>query len=736
MTQGNPPTALDALSDSGAATPLVVGIGVADDGLELLQQFLSILPESLSAQAFVVVQSANADYRGMLADLLGRHATLELATIDMPLVPHPGMLYLVRPHQHPLLQQGRLLSTLPEAGFDAGPINHFFSSLARHQGGHALALLLGDTAGDGCLGLREIEAAGGAVLLANAMPAAVEPRRHLLQDLLERFEQALRLREAASPLPPPVSRAQHDSQDARPAPRGGNVVSLPDDHFRRMADASPVLFLIANAQGELSWINHTWQQWSGRGLAQENGRRWLAHVHPEDRPQLEAGLRRQVAHGEDLALEYRLLNAQGDYGWLYHQSNVLRGAEGEVEGFIATCTDISWQKERTAEQQRIERKLEETARLDSLGLMAGGVAHDFNNLLTGILGNIELAQWETTADQHMLKTVLHDARSATLRAADLCKQMLAYSGKGQFISENCNVNHLVRETLRFIQSSLKHDIKISIELDEQLPPILADKVQLQQVVMNLTINASESIPERGSLWIRTGRTQLELETSGSLFGGEEAAAGPAIFIEVEDTGVGMTPEEARKAFEPFYSTKFIGRGLGLSAVQGIIKGHHGLLSVDSIKGKGTLMRVVLPLQQPGMPDPKPDPLQNDKSWINRVLIVDDEEIVAGILKRYLDHLCIESDYVLNGKECIARFQQNPQHYDLVILDLTMGGMDGYDTFRHLRRYNTQVPVVLISGFTEREATRLFNPEDLAGFLPKPISERALVDMIARLKKQG
>ena len=205
------------------------------------------------------------------------------------------------------------------------------------------------------------------------------------------------------------------------------------------------------------------------------------------------------------------------------------------------------------------------------------------------------------------------------------------------------------------------------------------------------------------------------------------------FIKSELQRIG---DEIKKAFEPFYSTKFIGRGLGLSAVQGIIKGHQGQLVINSIKGAGTLMRAVLPLQQSEQIESKPETMIQRSHWINKVLIVDDEEIVARILQRYLDHQSIEAEFVLNGKECINRFIGNPNAYDLVLLDLTMAGMDGYETFRQIRQINSHVKVVLISGFTEKEATRQFDPEELAGFLPKPISEKTLVDMINRLKRHS
>jgi PAS domain S-box-containing protein len=510
-------------------------------------------------------------------------------------------------------------------------------------------------------------------------------------------------------------------------------LSESEARFRIMADNSPILFFLADAAGNLTWLNRTWQSWSGRDITDEQNHGWLNHIHLDDQQRVRKTLSQQDPSVESSTLEFRLKDNAGKYGWLYLQSTPMHTANGALKGFLVSCTDISWQKEREEEQKRIEKKLEETAKLDSLGLMAGGVAHDFNNLLTGILGNIELAQWETNGEQALLKTVLADARTATLRAADLCKQMLAYSGKGHFATDNCDFNAIITETLRFISASIKPGVKVVPQLDDNLPEVIADRVQLQQIIMNLTINAGEAIPEQGVVIIRTGLTSFEHENDHNIVITDIPLSGPAAYIEVEDNGTGMTPEELSKAFEPFFTTKFVGRGLGLSAVLGIMKGHNGSLSVKTTKGVGTTMRVALPLQQEHntantAPAPKQDLRLNSK-----ILIVDDEEIVARTLQRYLDHLRVPSEYVLSGRECLTRISTEPKRYDLVILDLTMSGIDGYETFTQLRKIEPTLKVVLISGFSESEATRKFNPDELAGFLPKPISEKALSDLIKRLR---
>jgi CheY-like chemotaxis protein len=252
--------------------------------------------------------------------------------------------------------------------------------------------------------------------------------------------------------------------------------------------------------------------------------------------------------------------------------------------------------------------------------------------------------------------------------------------------------------------------------------------------MNLTINAGESITEKGVVIIRTGITSMDKENQQALVSSDSDQREAGIFIEVRDNGIGMTPEELSHAFEPFYTTKFIGRGLGLAAVQGIVKGHGGTLVVETAKGKGTLMRVALPIFQATKAEAQGAASKKDFGWDSKILVVDDEEIVARTLHRYLEHMRIPSDYVLSGKECVSRFIQDPQCYDLVILDLTMAGMDGYETFTQIKKYNQDVKVVLISGFTEKEATRYFGSDDLAGFLPKPISEKALSDVIKKLAR--
>lgn len=535
-----------------------------------------------------------------------------------------------------------------------------------------------------------------------------------------------------------TNQTQSDSRESA-SPEEANLPQthrespLPGQRFPPAVDDLPVLILLSDVQGNLKWVNRTWETWTGRTLLVELTGDWTQHIHPDDRDALRESFATHQRNREPFALEYRLANAQGNYGWVFHQCKPLLTGDDLIEGFLATCTDISWQKQRSEEQRQIEKKLVASAKLDSLGLMAGGIAHDFNNLLTGILGNIELAQWETSAAQGMLKTVLADARTATLRAADLCRQMLAYSGKGQFTSDNCDLNAIITETLRFFSASMKPAVNVQLALAEKLPEISADAIQVRQIIMNLTINASESIAESGNVLIRTGITRMELEGQHSLINADLPLNGPAVFFEIHDTGTGMTPDVLSRAFEPFFTTKFIGRGLGLAAVHGIVKGHQGRLSVTTGQGAGTTVRVILPVFQEGRNETIEAVPKRDLTWNSKILIVDDEEIVARTLHRYLDHMRIPAEYVLSGRECLARISANPQEYGLVLLDLTMAPMDGYETFNQLRKITSRLQVVLISGFTEKEATRNFHASDLAGFLPKPISEKSLMDLMRRLR---
>jgi two-component system cell cycle sensor histidine kinase/response regulator CckA len=321
-------------------------------------------------------------------------------------------------------------------------------------------------------------------------------------------------------------------------------------------------------------------------------------THPEDRDKVGKGLS-QIRDGSvQYDIEYRIIRRDGSVRHVHSRRYVLIEKEepGKIFGMVQDITD---QKRFQEERIEMERRLLQTQKLESLGILAGGIAHDFNNLLMAILGNLELAMDEISPVSSAHK-YLENCHHASWRAADLTRQMLAYSGKGRFVVEKMNLSELVRENIQIFRSSIPATIALNLHLNRDIPFIMADISQIQQVVMNLITNAAEAIGDNaGTITLSSGLQTCDVGCLALSRFQEKPVPGDFIYLEVTDTGCGMDEETQQKIFDPFFSTKFTGRGLGMSALQGIILGHKGAIILDSKIGSGTTIRVLFPVSDPG-----------------------------------------------------------------------------------------------------------------------------------------
>ncbi len=393
--------------------------------------------------------------------------------------------------------------------------------------------------------------------------------------------------------------------------------------------------------------------------------------------------------------------------------------------------DITAQKQ--AEQARLEseRNLLQAQKLESLGVLAGGIAHDFNNLLTAMLGNATLARLDVPAESSAEKSI-HQIELAALRAAELCRQMLAYSGKGRIASTLVDLSKLVQDTTHLLQVSIPKKCTLEFALDPHLPAVQGDSTQLSQIAMNLVINAADAIGERpGRIVVRTGVMEADRAYLATTYLAPDLDPGRFVFLEVSDDGCGMTSEVMSRIFEPFFTTKFTGHGLGLSAVLGIARGHQGAVKVDSSPGKGTTFRLLLPAA-PGVAEVV-SPQTSEDPWrgSGHVLVADDEESVRDISVRILERAGFTVTAVVNGQEAVAAFRRTPGAFRAVLLDLMMPVMDGQEAFREIHGFDSRVPVLLMSGYSESVSTERFAGMALAGFVQKPFESARL---IAALRK--
>ncbi len=457
-------------------------------------------------------------------------------------------------------------------------------------------------------------------------------------------------------------------------------------------------------------------------------------THPEDL-HLGQALVPRLESGEIpvIKIEKRYRRADGTYLWCKLTAVVVRDEHNRPLCHIAQLENIDALKQAAEEKTRIELKLNETAKLESLGVLAGGIAHDFNNLLTGVLGNAAILRMDLPSSSQLLPTI-EQIEIASRRAAELCRQMLAYSGKGRFVIRKIDLNTVVHETTRLLEISISKHAILRYHLAPTLPPVEADETQLRQVIMNLVINASEAIGERsGVIAITTGICRVDTDYLATLRFDQNVPPGDYVSLEISDTGQGMDEATLKKIFDPFFSTKFTGRGLGLAAVQGIIRGHRGGMKVYSEPGKGTTFRILLPCAD-GKAD-SIDPFNADDipHWKGQgtVLVVDDEETVRNVAARLLEKIGFTVERANDGAAAMELFRRHPTKYALVLLDLTMPHLDGEETFRQMRHLYPAARVVLMSGFNHQEIMTRFSGKGLAGFVQKPIEAQILLDEVRR-----
>lgn len=504
--------------------------------------------------------------------------------------------------------------------------------------------------------------------------------------------------------------------------------------LRRFASNIPGIASILNAEG-------VFQLSEGRGLAdlgltsdQVVGRsvsEVFRHV-----PQVQKDVRRGLA-GEEFMSTAQL-------GPLTFETYYvpLRKADGSTAGLLGIANNVTERKRAEEQRLLLERQVQHAQKLESLGVLAGGIAHDFNNLLMAILGNADLALHELSPMSPARENIL-EIEKASRRAAELAKQMLAYSGKGRFVIEPIILGELVEEMTHLLEVSISKKVVLKYNFAQNLPLFDGDVTQIRQIIMNLITNASEAIGDKsGVIALSTGamncdRAYLEGVNDMARAGlSEPLSEGVYVYLEVADTGCGMSSETVSKIFDPFFTTKFTGRGLGMSAVLGIVRGHKGTIKIYSEPGKGTTFKVLFPANQ--LEENGQTARWGNMDWAidwrgeGTILIADDEETVCAVGKQLLERLGFEVLTAADGQSAVDLFRQHAGKIVCVLLDLTMPHLDGAQAFSEIRRIRPDAAVILCSGYNEQDATQRFCGKGLSGFLQKPYNMSALREKLRGL----
>lgn len=515
--------------------------------------------------------------------------------------------------------------------------------------------------------------------------------------------------------------------------------------LKEYLNLSPSIFLVLDDDGNITFANKTIEQI----LSPEGsmiGKNWFDNFTPfHEREKAKKSFQETIESSDDSVVrshEILAVSSRGEEKVFSVRCRVLRNEEGMKRGVICAGLDITEQKKAEKEKEALEERIKQTQRLESIGVLAGSIAHDFNNLLVGIVGNTDLAMMELP-QEHPAQKYLAEVIKISKKLTHISNQLLTYAGKAKTYVREISLTELIRNLETLIDLSVANKkIAVKYELDENIPMISADPLYVQQLVIDLITNSAEAIGDKpGVITIITRCMFCDRKYFEGTYFGHENPEGDYVYLEVIDTGPGIPEEVKQRMFEPFYSTKFFGRGLGLSAVAGIVKAHKGAIKVYTELGKGTSIKVFFPaIRRKGAGIDEVKELREEKDtevikgdrksyYKGLILVVDDEKMVRETVKNMLEQGGYKVITVEDGQKAIDTYKVYKDRIDLVLLDMTMPIYDGEETFRELRRIKPDVKVILSSGYNEQDLMDRFVGKGLAGFIQKPFILSTLLKTI-------
>jgi PAS domain S-box-containing protein len=487
-----------------------------------------------------------------------------------------------------------------------------------------------------------------------------------------------------------------------------------EERWRNVSDLSSDLSFALTREQDGSfttdWATQAIARISGRSIEEIEERGWPSIMHPEDLGPVATHMS-QIRDGETREYDARIINPDGDARWVRTR---ITGVRSPVDGklrVLGAGRDITEARQVEEERRRLEAHMREAQKLESLGVLAGGVAHDFNNLLAVILGNDALAMSEAQPGSRLAKQ-LERIRSAAKHAEALTGQMLTYSGKASLSLKPLDLSGMVEEMSELLEASISKKCRLETFLRHGRTLVEGDPTQLRQVILNLVTNASEAVGDRsGRIAVCTGLMTADAAYLVDTFGSGGLAEGEYAYLEVSDPGDGIDEENRKRIFEPFFSTKFTGRGLGLASVLGIVRGHHGAIKLVIEPGVGTRFRVLLPpATGTALPASTGARTRRTESRGGTVLVVDDDEAVLELAREFLLRGGLDVVTAGGGREAMEILRSDVGgRIDAAVLDLAMPDLDGRETLLEIRRLRPELPVVMASGF--REDTNRPDPAD-------------------------
>ncbi|MFO7538752.1 MAG: PAS domain S-box protein [Chloroflexota bacterium] len=500
------------------------------------------------------------------------------------------------------------------------------------------------------------------------------------------------------------------------------ALAASEERHRSIVNNARDAIYILDTEGTIISLNPAFETITGWKTEECLGKSFVLLVHSDDLPVALNAFDQVLAGNSPSRFELRIRTTSNNYR-VCEFTVTPQWSEGNVVGLLGIARDVT-------ERNQAEESLRQMQKLDSLGVLAGGVAHDFNNLLVAMMGQTSLALLKMRPD-HSARSHIEKSMKATERAADLTRQLLAYSGRGQFEVRPVDLNELIQQNLHLFEVAIPKNIALRLTFLPQPAVIEADSGQMQQVIMNLLLNGVQAIGEkRGIVTVVTGRQTITGEEWRYWQKtGRPLEPGYYITLEIHDTGQGMNEATTQRIFDPFFTTKPTGHGLGLAAVQGIVRGHKGGMRVYSMPNEGTTFKLLFPAFRDGEVKEVIEERTKKTVASGTILVIDDE---TAILEAVTDILQDDGWQVLtasSGRQGLDIYREQGDTIDLILLDLSMPGMNGEETFRALRQHNSQARIILSSGYNEVEATHRFVGKGLAGFVQKPYNAQQLRQIV-------
>jgi len=460
---------------------------------------------------------------------------------------------------------------------------------------------------------------------------------------------------------------------------------------------------------------------------------WIETIHPDDRDLVLTTNEDCIANrSASFVVEYRMKMHQGDWKWIQGRGKaVARDADGRALRMVGTHVDISERKQAEEDRKNLHAQLVKMQKLEAIGTLAGGIAHDFNNILGAILGYAEMAR-ETLPSGSMAANDLDKVLESGHRAAALVKQILAFSRQAKTERIPLRPVDVVKEVVGLLRPSLPSTIAIRLRVDPGTKAILADPTQIHQILMNLCTNAFHAMELRGGI-LEIGIEERVLSRH-DLQHQPKVHPGRFVLLSVSDSGSGISPEIRDKIFDPYFTTKTVGKGtgMGLAIVHGIITSYGGFITCESTEGTGTVFRLYFPALNQEEAAAKPQPAEAIPLGTERLLLVDDEEILAGLGKEMLERLGYEVVAHTSSVAAWAAFQEQPERFDAVITDQTMPAMTGIDLAQRILAIRPEIPIILCTGYSSLVSEEQARAGGITAFILKPLTRRSIASLLRQV----